>query len=140
MSRAKKCIAIAGLIAGFTVGAVLAIDKRPDSPGPGSSSEELVAAARRAYELQLQRRPIDPEHSQIDELYLWSKRWMTAEWDLSLQTGGGAKGVKAHLGRMIDLEDTTIKAQQAGLVSPVDVASAAYYRIEAELMLARTGK
>jgi hypothetical protein len=138
MLRAKKSIMAAGLIVLVAVGAALAIDKRPDSPGPGASSKELVAASRRAYELLRARRAMQPDVS-TDEIYLWSKRWMTAEWDLGLQAGA-AKGVKAHLERMRDLEDITTKLHAAGQVPASDVAAAAYYRTEAELMLARTGE
>jgi hypothetical protein len=139
MSRLKKSVVAAGLISVFAIGATLAIDKRPDSPGPGASSKELVEAARRAYELAVAQHRLDATRP-LGEPYIWSKRWMTAEWDLSLQAGGGEKGVKAHRDRMIDLENTTIALQQAGAATAADVAAASYYRIEAELMLARTGE
>lgn len=139
MLRAQKITAAAAVIAILGVGVALAIDKRPDSPGPGASSEDLVAAAREAYEARVKRWPLDPEHVHFDEIYLWSKRWMTAEWDLFLQAGGGARGVKAHLTRMADLEKLIIEANKAGSASSDDVAAAKYYRIEAELMFARAG-
>jgi hypothetical protein len=140
MSLVNKKGVTAGLITIFAVGVVLAIDKRPDSPGPGASSKELVEAARRAYELQIKVRALAPAEFRADELYLWSKRWMTAEWDLNLPAGEGAKAVKAHFDRMTDLENFTITLRQANQVAEPDVAAATYYRIEAELMLARTGE
>ena len=140
MSRTKKYCVVAGFIVVLVAGAAVAIDKRPDSPGPGASNKELVEAARRAYEFQRARWPVDPSAVNIDEIYVWSKRWMTAEWDLSLQVDGRGKGVKAHADRMIDLENFIAKANQAGVASRADLAAANYYRIEAELMLKRTGE
>lgn len=55
MPRMKKSVVLAGMIAVVAVGAALAIDKRPDSHGPGASSKELVEAAGRAYEVRLAR-------------------------------------------------------------------------------------
>src|ERR1700753_2122275 len=96
--RATKKTVIALIAVGtLTVGAAIAIDKRPDSPGPGASSDELVAAARRTYEECKERMPIDPDRYGPEDLYIWSKRWMTAEWDLNLAAGGGARAVKAPL-------------------------------------------
>jgi hypothetical protein len=124
----------------LTVGAAIAIDKRPDSPGPGASSEELVAAGRRAYEECQKQRPINPDKYGPEDLYVWSKRLMTAEWDLNLAAGGGVKPVKDHLDRMIDLEHVTIGLNQARNASDVEVAAAKYYRVEAELMQLRVGR
>ena len=77
--RATKKTVIALIAVGtLTVGAAIAIDKRPDSPGPGASSDELVAAARRTYEECKERMPIDPDRYGPEDLYIWSKRWMTA--------------------------------------------------------------
>lgn len=111
MLRAKHGFVV-GVIAVSAIGVALAVDKRPDSPGPGSSSEELVAAAREAYEARMRQWPIDPEHVHLDDIYHWSKRWMTAEWDLNLHSGESAKGAKTHLKRMVDLERTVVDQQK----------------------------
>lgn len=139
MSQVKKSLAVFGLIVVFAIGVAVAIDKRPDSPGPGASSADLVAAARETYKGRLQQWPIDPTLVTLDEIYVWSKRWMMAEWDLNLQAGDGAKSVSAHLERMANLEKSIILASKNGSAAPADVAAAKYYRIEAELMLARAG-
>lgn len=138
MLRAKKGIMVAGLIAIFAVGAALAVDKRPDSPGPGSSSKELVAAARRAYELRLPYF-LNGEDRGVEETCLWSKRWMTAEWDLRLEGEGAGTGVKDHFQRMVELEKIAKRMSETGQMPDYVAAVAAYYRIEAELMLARAG-
>ena len=139
MLGTKKLAVATALIAVLAFGVALAIDKRPDSPGPGSSSEDLVVAAREAYEAAKLRRRVEPEVIRVNDLYVWSKRWMTAEWDFSLHSGVGAKGVKEHLERIVDLENLTIQLHKVGLAHPDELAAAKYYRIEAELMAARVG-
>ncbi len=138
MRTTKKTVI--GLIAvgSLTIGAAIAIDKRPDSPGPGASSQELVAAARHAYEECKKQFPIDPDKYGAEHIYVWSKRWMTAEWDLNLAVGDGPKAVRGHLKRMTELEDLMIRLHGVN-ASDADLAAAKYYRVEAELMQLRAG-
>ncbi len=122
----------------LTIGTAVAIDKRPDSPGPGASSLELIEAARSAYEIH--RILYDNfRGATADDLYVWSKRWMTAEWDLNLGAGKAQKAVKDHFDRMVDIE-AAAKARDVAGRGASDVAATKYYRTEAELMLARTGR
>lgn len=139
MLRVKKYMAIAAAIIVLAVGGALALENRPDTPGPNSSSKELVEAARRAYELRL-KAFMTSEASVLDETYLWSKRWMTAEWDFSTNTRGVGKGARTHYERMVELEKIVKRMHEAGQGSEFDVAAARYYRVEAEIMLARSGE
>lgn len=139
MPRVKKCLVLTVAITAVALGVAAAVDKRPDSSGPGASSKELVEAARRAYELRAQAF-LNSEVRGLDEAYVWSKRWMTAEWDLRLSEGKGDKGVRAHHDRMVELERVARRMHETGQGSEFDAAAATYYRIEAELMLARAGR
>ncbi|HVX10583.1 MAG TPA: hypothetical protein VHC22_05345 [Pirellulales bacterium] len=135
MPRTRKLLVVLLVLGALTMGTAIAIDKRPDSPGPGASSEELVEAARQTYEvLKKNLRRSEPE-----DLYLWSKRWMTAEWDLGLAAGEAPKAVREHYARMLELETITVALHEAAQLSAEKVAATKYYRTEAELMLARTG-
>jgi len=138
MLRPKKRIAFVASLPIIAIGALLAAAERPDAPGPGSSSKELVDAARYAYEIKAER--YRARLAPLEDVYVWSRRWMTAEWDLRLQAGDGPKSVKAHLERMAELEKLVRAMRAEGLDSEDAVAAATYYRTEAELMLARAGE
>ncbi|HEV3341594.1 MAG TPA: hypothetical protein VG125_14605 [Pirellulales bacterium] len=122
----------------LTVGTAIAIDKRPGAPGAGASSKELVEAAQGAYEECKKERTINADKFHLEDVYTWSKRWMTAAQDLN--PGEAAKAVRAHFDRMSELENSAKLLEKSNLVPKAEVEAARYYRAEAELMLSRAGE
>jgi hypothetical protein len=137
MLRTRKSSIVILAVGALTVGTAIAIDKRPDAPGARASSEELVAAARGAYEEWKKERGINPDKFDLEEIYAWSKRWMMAARDLN--PGEAAKAARAHLDRMSELETAAKLLEKENLVPKAEVEAARYYRTEAELMLSREG-
>ncbi|HVX16193.1 MAG TPA: hypothetical protein VHC22_33715 [Pirellulales bacterium] len=135
MPNTRKLLIALLTLGALTIGTAAAIDERPDSPGTGASSQELIEAARSAYEIH--RKLYDNHRGPTaEDLYIWSKRWMTAEWDLSLGAHEAQKAVKDHFDRMVDIE-AVAKARDVAGRGLSDVRATKYYRTEAELMLQR---
>jgi hypothetical protein len=65
----------------------------------------------------------------LDDAYLWSVRWYSAERAL-----GNTKGAaQDHLGRMRSLEGLATSRARSGIASGTEALAAAYYVAEAEL-------
>ena len=137
MLRSKKAVGVVALFGFAALGALLAAAERPDAPGPGSSSKELVEAARQAYELRAAgyRARLVP----LEDIYAWSRRWLMAEWDLGAPGDGKVNFARDHEARMVELEKSTKQQFNEGIASAAEMRAATYYRIEAGLMLARAG-
>lgn len=137
MPKTRMLLIVVLTLGALTVGTAIAIDKLSDAAEPKASSEELLEAARSAYEFHkvLYENARGPA---AEDLYLWSKRWMTAERDLDPAAAEAAKAVKAHVERMEQLEALTKSRHEAGRAHGGAVTAAKYYLIEARLMLART--
>ena len=138
MPKTRMLLTVLLSLGALIVGTAIAIDKGPDAPQPSASSEDLVEAARSAYEFH-QRLFQNARGPTPDDLYVWSKRWMVAERDLHPDAGEAAKAVKAHVERMEQLAALAKASHEAGRAHGGDVLAAKYYLTEAKLMLARMG-
>ncbi len=70
----------------------------------------------------------------VEGAYVWSIRWLDAE----LANGKAIKAALAdHLERMVALEISTATSVQAGAMSSLEQDATSYYRIEADLWVAR---
>jgi len=75
------------------------------------------------------------QREKIEVVYTWSVRWLDAVVDRDARTRKQA--FADHLARMQDIESEATKLQTAGTVTVLEAAAASYYRIEAELWVAR---
>lgn len=71
-----------------------------------------------------------------EEVYTWSVRWLKAQQELSAKPEDQIAALEAHLERMGELK-ATVKQLVADLLPPVKTDEAEFYRLEAELWLAR---
>ena len=71
----------------------------------------------------------------VDAIYTWSTRWLDAE--LAAAPKNTKQALADHLKRMQDLDAEAQKLFATGRARSIDTASAAYFRIEAELWSAR---
>jgi hypothetical protein len=96
-------------------------------------------AARKAFELRLERRKVDLSvNFDPDYLRQWSRRWMKAEQEMAADKVGSIAAAEAHLGRMKKVESMTHALANAGLSAAPDVVAAVeYFRLEAEDWLAQ---
>jgi hypothetical protein len=105
-------------------------------PAPGTNHNLAVAkrdAARKAYEAWWAN--YRDRAGPGEWVYLWSKRWLRAENELSSRHDDQVAAYQAHLERMRELEEIVSRLQRArpGLATIDQVSSTHYYRIEAEI-------
>src|SRR5688572_10329104 len=103
---------------------------------PTQLQKDRVAAAEKVYkgvvsQLAVGRGTLDPVHA-------WSVRWLDATIDADPKAAKQA--FTDHLDRMKTLEAERAKARDAVLATPADADAATYFRIEAEIWLARKKK
>lgn len=118
----RRTLAIVSIVSAVS----LSVAVRAARSGPTVTLEKARAdAAAKAYALhaaQLKSGTGKPE-----SVYQWSLRWMQSE-------GSGAQAADAHLDRMKKLEAEVSTMAGMGTASPADVAAAAYYRADAEIL------
>ncbi len=96
---------------------------------------DRVAAAAKVYAM------LHVETVPAEDLYRWSVRWLDARLGEPATTGKAvAIAFAEHAQRMIALEAATKKAFDAGIKNAVELAATSYFRVEAELWVARGKK
>jgi len=115
------------------------VDGAPQAQEIQKLAEARVAAGRKAYEettlLYREGRSRD-----LDRIYLWSKRWLDAQLDVSNAKADQEAAYEAHWKRMKQLEDLIDRRMRSGVGAAIEVPQVQYYRLEAELWLARARK
>jgi hypothetical protein len=120
--------------------ALLAVQicRADDEPSNASDADHHLAiakrdAARKAYEAWWAN--YRDRAGPGEWVYIWSKRWLRAEKELSSQHDDQVAAYQAHLERMRELEGIVTRLQRArpGLATIDQISSARYYRIEAEI-------
>jgi multidrug efflux pump subunit AcrA (membrane-fusion protein) len=94
-----------------------------------------VAAAKAAYGVT--SKAFAEGKADAEKVYLWSRRWMETERDVSDKAPGRVAAVGSHLDRMKKLRKAAEARYQIGQAGQVDVLGADFYLAEAELWLAR---
>lgn len=117
---------------GMHVTVVLAAATNADT---AELAKTKVATAKAGYEGTVAVRRTggraDPE-----QVYLWSRRWMEAERDVSDKPADRVAAIENHKTRMKELHKFTLVEYQAGKVTHAQVLGADFYAAEAELWLA----
>jgi len=103
---------------------------------PASLLEAKVEACRAAFDAT-KRYFEEKPGLDLDSIYLWSHRLMQAEIDRDGRESAGP--ARAHLGRMKDLETRIETDFQAGRGTDLNSRAAAYYRRDAEAIVATYG-
>ena len=110
----------------------------PDDPqSPESLAKARVEIARRFYELAVERLPGDdvrgPSDQAVEQVALWSRRWMEGERDAS--SGKPIAAIESHRDRMKRWEDKFAELNDRTFQNTVDLFK--FHRLEAELWLAK---
>jgi RNA polymerase sigma factor (sigma-70 family) len=121
-------------------------DSRPSlTPAPASLKiprellEKRRDAARKVFNHTLEM--FLAGRATLEGLAAWSKRWLEAELALSDKEPDRTAALKAHLGRLWEVERLTVAKSRVGVLGPETAEAATYYRVEAEIWLFRaTGK
>ena len=78
MSRRSVSFMTGAFVASLAIGSVVAFDRQPGRTAVATDYKQLADATKNVYDLRLALRSLNTEAVTIDELYLWSTRWMAA--------------------------------------------------------------
>jgi hypothetical protein len=101
-------------------------------------AEARVTAAEQVYNRLVIEE--DEGRGSIEQVCEWSARWFLAERARPLKGKALRAAAAAHLERMVFAEDMIDTRVGVGNATLTDLAIVTYYRIEAELWVARKGK
>ncbi len=108
--------------------------------GPAKAPDELLkaqlASARKVYEVSLKMYQ-ESVASYFEHPYVWSVRWLNVERALSKKPADRITAAEAHLDRMKKLEAIAQNLAKAGAALGFHATAAEYYRLEAEIWLAK---
>lgn len=113
--------------------APVALPSSEAAPSVADLVKDRAAAAEKVYATSLVMFQVG--RITADTVHAWSVRWLDAAVDAAPKTAKQA--LADHQKRMADFEAEVQKAFAAGRVSALDRDAAAYYRIEADLWVAR---
>jgi multidrug efflux pump subunit AcrA (membrane-fusion protein) len=71
------------------------------------------------------------------EVYAWSVRWLNAVRETVSTKEDRVAALEAHVMRMKELQLRVTEMARSGLLAPLEVSAAEFYRVESELWLAR---
>ncbi len=111
------------LAASLVLASVLSLHRAWSGP-PAAAVQARTDAAAKAYTHN--EALFKTGRTTVETVYLWSKRWADAK--------GGNAAAGEHLKRMTDLEAKVAAQVQSGMATQADVAAAAYYKAEAEIL------
>ena len=97
---------------------------------------DRVAAAAKAYTSIVARLDV----VQPEDIYRWSVRWLDAQLDDPATGKAIPQAFADHAKRMTELEAHVQEGYQKGLKPAFDLAAVNYYKLEAELWVARRKK
>ncbi len=106
------------------------------APTAAQLAADRVAAASKAYAAVVARLDV----IQPEDIYRWSVRWLDAQLDDPATGKAVPQAFADHAKRMIDLEAQVQAGYQKGLKPAFDLAAVSYYKLEAELWVARGKK
>jgi hypothetical protein len=103
-----------------------------DKPTP---TQERVDAAGKTFQVVEAR--WEAGAGTLEEVYLWSVRWLTAQRDTTADKQTLADFADSHLKRMVAVETHVAKMVSAGISPVSDQTAAEYFRAEAEMWSAQ---
>lgn len=100
----------------------------------GPLGEARLRAARSRYEIGVKLLQ-EGGGRDLEDLYLWSHRWLEAEVSVAPDRGPSVQAHEQHLARMKELQKIVRAQVDAGRLTAADAAAADYYVAEAEIQL-----
>lgn len=111
-------------------------EARKEDAAIAALQKEKLQAAEEAYTLMMEGQKAG-QVVVTEEVCAWSKRWLESEKEVNPGRDAHLKALRAHIERMKELEKVTRLRAEAGRerVTFVDLRSATYARLEAEIWL-----
>jgi hypothetical protein len=115
----------------------------PSAPKAATEPAQTTALAEARYRAAVRQYEITWSYYQqarIDtyQVYVWSRLVLDARRELGEAPADHLIALEDHLARMKKLEELVLKVRRLGFGRSSDVGATEYYRLEAELWLART--
>ena len=121
---------------GFLVfGATLAHASQPNAKLAKLAKEKLEVA-RQAFKLAME--DLQTGRGTAEQIYLWSRRCLEAQRDLSAKKSDKLASLKEHLQRMKDLQKVTTELYRTGKATQFNAVASQFYVLEAEIWLSQT--
>lgn len=136
LRRAVLILLVCGTGAGLA-GRLGAAGPKPPAYDQAALKKALVEEARKTYEMDYRRLEAAAGGITPEDLYRWSRRWLEAQLDLTGIKEERVAALRDHLKRMQELEKKTAALAQTGQGSTADASAGKFYRLQAELWLAR---
>ena len=132
--RRPRLVCLTLVLAGLSVAPAAPTAPRED-PEISALAEARYRAAVKEYELTWSYY----QQARIDtyQVYVWSRLVLDARRDLGQTPADHIIALEDHLARMKKMEDLVRKVRRLGFSLSYDVGATGYYRLEAELWLAR---
>jgi hypothetical protein len=105
---------------------------REDVKPPSELAKAKVTAAQTAYERFLALYENDPQSVDVEKIYVWSRRWMEAQSDLSERKEDRLAAAEAHFERMKRLETQANRNVESGKAKQESRFGVEFYRVEAQ--------
>jgi hypothetical protein len=133
-SRSRPLVIGTLLLAGLSI-APAAPTASMTSAKPSPLAEARYRAAIKQYDITWSYY----QQARIDtyQVYVWSRLVLDARRDLSEAPADQIVALEEHLTRMRKLEELVLRIRRLGFGRSYDVGASEYYRLEAELWLAR---
>jgi hypothetical protein len=117
----------------FALTLLLAASPAAAGPSIADLQKDRATTAEKAYKTSVNLHQVG--RVTTETIYLWSARWLDA--DLAATPRNAKQLLADHLKRMQDLEAQTQKLFTSGQVNGLDNDAATYFRLEAEIWVAR---
>lgn len=122
--------------------AILALCLAAAAPAPAAAAPDQARLVQGRVELagkifETTRQRWQNGQGTLEDVVLWSTRWLGAERDRPTRGRALKKALEAHRDRMKAVEAEARKRVEAGTSPVVELEQASYFLVEAELWLAR---
>jgi hypothetical protein len=125
------------ILLSFILGlAVTGTAPAPPTPQPPSAlARAKLDAARQTYQAVM--RDLPAARADAEKVYLWSRRVLEAQRDLSDKKAERIAALEDHLARMKELRKVALARYRAGHATHTEALAGEFYVAEAELWLAQ---
>ena len=117
----------------------------PQQPSTRPSDQSLAQLARERIQVAEQGRKLAEEHfrrglTSGGEVLEWTRRLAQAHMDVPESKADRVAFLEGYVRQMKESEEVMKKRFEMGVCGPLDVASSQYYRLEAEIWLAKANE
>ena len=114
------------------------VDAKQPQAKPTELAKTKLQLARQAFKLAME--DLQAGHGATEKVYLWSRRCLEAQRDLSDKKADKLAALNEHLQCMKELEKVATALYRTGKATQNETVASAFYVVEAELWLMQAQK